>query len=188
MADTGAAMHHAGDRFDRPVLATARLTLRRPAARDADAIIEIVGERAIALCLSRVPHPYGASDARFFLEQVVPHEWCWAITLTGTDDLIGAVGLTPGEAPGSAELGYWLSRDHWGRGLITEAAHAVLRHGIETLALREIASGYFVSNLASGRVLEKLGFVETDRAARPCMAAGHEVPSIEMRLPVDTAG
>lgn len=128
-----------------------------------------------------MPHPYGAADASFFLEQVVPNEWCWAITLRGTDALIGAVALTP-ERSGAAELGYWLSRDHWGRGIVTEAAAAVLRHGIDQLRLTDVTSGFFASNPASGRVLAKLGFVRTGGGMRPCLAAGRDVPSIEMRL------
>ena len=143
--------------------------------------------RDVAIRLSRVPHPYGEADARFFLEEVVPREWCWAITLAGSDAMIGAVGLTPYEDQPGAELGYWLPPGHWGRGIMTEAARCVLLHGIETLRLRAITSGYFADNPASGRVLEKIGFVETGRAMRPCLALGHDVASVEMRLPPEGA-
>lgn len=170
--------------FDRPALATARLRLRRPDARDVPAIVRIVGQRDVAVRLSRVPHPYGPAEARFFLEEVVPGEWCWAITLAGDDALIGVVGLTPDADPSGAELGFWLSPDHWGRGFMTEAARCVLSHAIETLRLTTITSGYFADNPASGRVLEKIGFVETGRAMRPCLARGHDVASVEMRLPL----
>ena len=81
----------------RPDLATARLSLRRPAERDGEAIISIVGDWDVARRLARVPHPYGPDDARFFLERVVPAEWVWAITLRCEDRLLGAVGLTPEE-------------------------------------------------------------------------------------------
>lgn len=181
-------MHAAPDTSDRPVLVTERLVLRRPALGDVEAIVAGVGDREVAIRLSRIPHPYGIADARFFLDKVVPHEWCWAIALAGDDTLIGVVGLTPGAAPGAAELGYWLSRAHWGRGLATEAAAAVLAHGIATLGFTSIVSGHFAGNPASGRVLEKLGFVATGRGMRPCLALGHDVPSTEMRLPIaDTA-
>lgn len=174
--------------FDRPVLATERLRLRRPEMRDVAAIVRIVGQRDVAVRLSRVPHPYGAADARFFLDEVVAGEWCWAITLAGDDALIGAVGLTPGAEAGAAELGYWLSPDHWGSGIMTEAARCVLSYGFDTLRLTAITSGYFADNPGSGRVLEKIGFVETGRAMRPCLARGHDVASVEMRLPPGTMG
>lgn len=166
----------------RPQITTERLLLRRPDESDVDAIVEGVGDWAVARRLARVPHPYRPSDARFFLEQIVPDEWVWAITTHGNDELLGVVGLTPDTAAGTAELGYWLSRRHWGRGIVSEAARPVVSFGFDTLHLPVITSGYFEDNPASGRVLEKLGFVETGRAMRPCLAAGHDVPSVEVQL------
>ncbi len=166
--------------FDRPIIDTARLRLRRPNERDVPAIIDAVGDAEVARRLSRIPHPYAAADARFFLDHVVPGEWVWAITRGGEDTIIGAVGLTPeGE---TTELGYWLARASWGEGIVTEAARAVVAYGFDTLGLPYIMSGYFADNPASGAVLRKLGFVETGQATRPCLMLGRDVASIEMRL------
>ncbi|KTT68437.1 GNAT family N-acetyltransferase [Sphingomonas sanguinis] len=165
---------------NRPDLATERLSLRRPDDRDVEAIIGVVGDWDVARRLARVPHPYGRADARFFLDHVVPTEWLWAITLHGSDTLLGAIGLTPEKGDDSAELGYWLSPSHWGRGIATEAGSAVIAFGFERLGLSLVTSGYFEDNPASGRVLHKLGFVETGRVLRPCLAAGMQVPSIRM--------
>lgn len=166
---------------DRPQLTTERLSLRCPDRRDIDAIVTVVGDWEVARRLARVPHPYGPADAMFFLEQVVANEWVWAITLRGSDTLIGAVGLTPEDAE-TAELGYWLSPKHWGHGYMTEAAGAVLSFGRDTLRLPRITSAYFAANPGSGRVLEKLGFVETSHAPRSRLASGEDVPSVEMVL------
>lgn len=168
--------------FDRPVLDAPPLTLRRPEPRDSDAIVRICGDAEIAGRLARVPHPYGATDAAFFLDHVVPYEWVWAITLDGDDTLIGVVGLTPEDDPASAELGYWLGREHWGRGIIPRAARAVVAYGFGTLGLSTITSGYFEGNPASGRVLTKLGFVETGRRMGDCLATGDTVPTVRMAL------
>ncbi|KEO90446.1 hypothetical protein EH31_10180 [Erythrobacter longus] len=168
---------------DRPQLTTENLLLRRPNEDDIGAIIDAVGDWEVACRLARVPHPYGEEDARFFLEHVVPSEWTWAITLKGSDQLIGAVGLTPEETADTAELGYWLAKPYWGRGIATAAARAVVSFGLDQLRLPFIKSGYFVENPTSGRVLQKLGFVETARATRACLAMGRDdVPSVEMRL------
>ncbi|WP_336987239.1 GNAT family N-acetyltransferase [Altererythrobacter aquiaggeris] len=167
---------------ERPPLATDHLRLRPPTERDADAIIGAVGDWEVARCLSRVPHPYHRSDALFFLEHVVPNEWTWAITKIGSDTMIGAVGLTPDDGVETAELGYWLSKTHWGQGLATEAARAIASFGFEQLRLPFIKSGYFASNPASGRVLRKLGFVETGHSSRPCHALQKNVLSVEMCL------
>ena len=143
----------------------------------------IVGDWDVARRLGRVPYPYGADDARFFLEQVVPNEWVWAVTVQGSGVLVGTIGLTPEESADTAELGYWLSPAFWGQGITTEAARAVVSYGFDGLGLPVLTSGYFEDNPASGRVLRKLGFIETDRAMRPCLAAGGDVPAVRMELP-----
>ena len=166
----------------RPKMLTERLLLRRPSDGDVGPIASIVGDWEVARRLARVPHPYGAADAAFFLERVVPAEWVWAITLRGSDELVGAIGLTPQDGKNVAELGYWLSHAEWGRGIVTEAGRAVVSCGFDKLNLAYITSGHFEENPTSARVLEKLGFVEVGRAQRPCLAARTDVPSIEMRL------
>jgi len=173
---------------DRPPIATDRLLLRRPVASDAPAIVAVVGDRRVADRLARVPHPYGSDDAAFFLQEVVPAEWVWAITIRGSDALVGAVGLTPAADGTTAELGYWLAPALWGRGIATEAARAVIRYGFDALRLPYLTSGWFESNPASGRVLAKLGFVETGRSMRSSLAAGRDVPSVEVRLSPAQAG
>jgi [ribosomal protein S5]-alanine N-acetyltransferase len=167
---------------DRPRLTTERLVLRRPDAGDIDAIVAIVGDWDVASRLARVPHPYGLADARFFLEQVVPIEWVWAITTDDSDVLTGVVGLTPEDGTDGAELGYWLAKPHWGRGLMTEAAGAVLSFGFDSLHLSRITSGYLEENFASGRVLEKLGFLRTGSVLQPSLALGADVPVTKVAL------
>lgn len=173
---------------NRPDLATERLILRRPDDRDVDAIVSVVGDWEVARRLARVPHPYGPADARFFLDHVVPAEWVWAVSLRECDALLGAIGLTPEQGVDAAELGYWLSPTYWGNGITTEAARAVVAFGFENLGLPVLTSGYFEDNAASGGVLRKLGFVETGRVMRPCLAAGGEVSSVKMELTHPTRG
>jgi RimJ/RimL family protein N-acetyltransferase len=167
---------------DRPEIKTDRLVLRRPAPADTAAIISIAGDWQVASRLARVPYPYGEDDARFFLEQLVPYQWVWAITVAGANDLVGVVGLSPDVADDSAELGYWLSPMLWGQGIATEAAHAVVAHGFDALGLQLLTSAYFADNPASGRVLEKLGFVVTGTTMAPSLANQSEMASVRMQL------
>jgi ribosomal-protein-alanine N-acetyltransferase len=167
---------------DRPVLQTERLLLRRPDAGDIDAVVAIVGDWEVARRLVRVPHPYGEKDAHFFLDSVVPNEWVWAITWSGSGDVVGMAGLTPEADPDTAELGYYVGRRHWGSGIATEAGKAVVDYGFRVLGFRYLTSGYFLDNPASGRVLTKLGFVEVGRSERACLASGSSVQSVDMRL------
>ena len=73
---------------------------------------------------------------------------------------IGGIGLNTGRGDSrcSAELGYWLGKPFWGRGITTAAAKAVTAYGFETLGLIRIHARVRVSNSASTRVLEKAGY------------------------------
>jgi RimJ/RimL family protein N-acetyltransferase len=78
---------------------------------------------------------------------------------------IGRCGLYPRRdeegrvIPGEAVLAFYLARPYWGRGLATEAGQAFVRHGFDVLKLTCIVAGMNAQNLASIRVVEKLGFV-----------------------------
>jgi RimJ/RimL family protein N-acetyltransferase len=80
-----------------------------------------------------------------------------AITLRGTGELAGAVGLVLEPAHARGELGYWIARPLWGTGIATEAARSLLGFGFRTLGLNRIHAVHFSTNPASGRVMQKLG-------------------------------
>ena len=169
---------------DRLILETERLILRCPSDRDIPAIIAMAGNLEVSRRLSGIPHPYSEADARFFLDEVVFDGWTWGITLKPSDTLIGIVGLTPEADSHIAELGYYIDRRHWGRGIATEAAQRVIHHGLTTLNLRQIISDHFINNPASGRVLAKLGFTRIGKDKRPCLATGTIEPSANLLLRV----
>jgi RimJ/RimL family protein N-acetyltransferase len=161
-------------------LDTVRLHLRRPVEQDADAIISIVGDWEVARRLARMPHPYTEADLRFFFDHVVPNEPTWAILWRQTSRLIGMIGLAPAPDGRSAQLGYYIARDHWGRGIATEAARAITRVGLETFGYHKLTSGYHADNPASGRVLAKVGFTVVGTSSRPCLAEGMDKASVEV--------
>ena len=68
-----------------------------------------------------------------------------------------------------AEIGYWVRADREGHGYASEAAHAMLRYAFEALRMHKVRADVAVGNVASARVLEKLGFVRegTLREDRP---------------------
>ncbi|MGA3047874.1 MAG: GNAT family N-acetyltransferase [Terracidiphilus sp.] len=87
----------------------------------------------------------------------------YAVELLETGTLLGYIGLhTPTfEAPfmPAVEIAWRLSADHWGQGLATEGARAVLHHAFETLGLASLVSFTVPKNQRSRRVMEKLGMV-----------------------------
>ncbi|WNG38374.1 GNAT family N-acetyltransferase [Archangium violaceum] len=70
---------------------------------------------------------------------------------------IGFTGLGRIDGGEEVEVWYALAPEHWGRGLATEAAEAMLRFGFEQLGLKEIWAGADLDNAASFRVMERLG-------------------------------
>lgn len=141
---------------------TRRLLLRPFTAADAAAVEGYVARWEIARMTTRIPHPYPEGAA---IKWIAGHEaarrdaseYTFAVTLQGEDKAIGAVGLRRSE-PGNWELGYWLAPGHWGQGLATEAAQAMVVYGFEKLEAEALTSGHFADNPPSGRVLEKAGF------------------------------
>ena len=139
---------------------TARLTLRSYSAADIADLVRLAGAREVAATTLRIPHPYTEQDAKEFIAayaaQTVP-ETRFAITLTSDGRLCGGIGFRVDEAHQHAELGYWLGVPYWGRGYATEAAGAMIQYGFETLGLHRIYASYVPHNVASGRVLQKIG-------------------------------
>jgi len=75
------------------------------------------------------------------------------------DTRLGVVSLAPiDERRGWANLGFWIHSDHWGEGYATEAARLVVTHGFEAFRLHRIGAVAHGPNVASRRVLKKLGF------------------------------
>ena len=113
-------------------------------------------------------HPRAELERSFRESAMQPKELGLRATVYRPDgQYIGRCGLYPRRdddgvlVPGEAVLAFYLARPYWGRGLATEAGRAFVEHGFRTLGLSRIVAGTNVKNLASNRVLKKLGFVHT---------------------------
>lgn len=163
---------------------TERLLLRPGFPEDAPALAMAIGHQAIVRNLAVVPWPYSLRDAEAFLaaprDPVLPSLLITERT-NGAPQLVGACGL--GRRPsGAVELGYWIARPHWGRGIATEACTALVDIA-RALRLPALEASHFLDNPASGRVLEKLGFAPTGIVApRLCCARDEHVPARLYRL------
>lgn len=163
-----------------PVLETRRLRLRAPEQRDLGAIANHCADLDVARMVTSIPHPYGMKDAEDFLGMVqaldpardrvflIEHE---------EDGPAGMVGFHMVEGP-YPEIGYWIGKRFWGRGFATEAAGAALDWARRVWRRRVLAGAHFRDNPASGRVLEKCGFLYTGVVRRSrCLARDAEVDS-----------
>jgi RimJ/RimL family protein N-acetyltransferase len=163
---------------------TERLLLRPGWAEDAPPLARVIADEAVVRNLATAPWPFALEDAEAFLaaprDPAMPS---FLITERTTSDpvIVGACGL--GRRPsGAVELGYWIGRAHWGKGFATEAGRALIEIA-RTLKLPRLEASHFIDNPASGRVLEKLGFLPTGLSAtRYSCARGGEAMSRLYRL------
>lgn len=81
----------------------------------------------------------------------------WCITLRGSDIPIGGIDVTEIFDDRTCEIGFVLSRNFWNRGIMTEAARAVIDYLLNVAGFENIVAYHHVDNPASGRVLEKIG-------------------------------
>lgn len=153
---------------------TDRLVLRTLLAEDADHIAAQIVDWDVIKMLARPPFPYSKDNAHDYLSRAVDYSWEYAITRDG-DALMGVVGIT-------GHLGYWLGKDHWSQGYMTEAIGALINIYFATAKSGKVVSGVFTDNPGSQSVLWKLGFVEIGRSKMFCNSRAAEVGHIDMEL------
>lgn len=149
-------------RFQLPDLETERLLLRALTVNDAEDLYAYARDPQVARYVSWEAHP-DLAFTRAYLQSVEkkyeqgPH-YDWGVVYRETNRLIGTCGYPRIDLPNRrCEIGYALSRDYWGQGIITEAAREVIRYGFETLDLYRIEALCEVPNIGSARVMEKVG-------------------------------
>ena len=141
-------------------LKTARLTLRPQLPADAAAMFAILSDPESMRFWNRPAVIRLAVVEALIREQqaAMADGLCRYWTVICAEDAIGSVDLSMIES-GSAELGFLLRRDCWGKGLATEAAAAVIAHGFGRLGLARLAAAVQTGNRAAARVLEKNAFI-----------------------------
>jgi len=88
----------------------------------------------------------------------------WIITDKQSGKFIGSIEIEYLDDTDEYELGYCMGKDHWGKGIATEAGRAVVRYGFETVKLDRIIAVVVPENIASWRVLEHIGLVFEKKA------------------------
>lgn len=136
-----------------------RLRAYRPG--DEDAMRAAANDFMVARWMTqRFPHPYTLQHAERWIEMTSSgrHAHHFAIEVDGV--LVGGIGFDTyeGEGGGVASFGYWLGRAYWGRGIGTDAARTLADHALDAAGLRRLEARVFEENVASARVLLKIGF------------------------------
>jgi len=147
---------------DLPELNTQRLLLRKLRPEDAENIFEYASDPQVAKEVTWDAHRSPADSLEFVKFNLGKYERGevadWGLVLKENNKLIGTIGFVwwrPAHA--KAELGYAMSRTYWGRGLMPEAAKAVMDFGFGRMKLHRVEARCNVTNPASERVMMKCG-------------------------------
>lgn len=143
-------------------LETPRLILRPWKATDLDDFYEYARVDGVGQMAGWEPHR-SPEESQKILHSFIQHKKTLALELKQTGKVIGSLGLEEREEDVSdlygREIGYVLSKDYWGQGLMPEAVKAVIGYCFDTLQYDWLTCSHFVHNTQSRRVIEKCGFV-----------------------------
>lgn len=145
------------------VLNTERLVLRPWEEADAEECFKYAVDPEIGSPCGWPAHT-SVEDSRNVIKNVLNGPECYAICLKENGKPIGSIELMLHEksiktqGDNECELGYWLGKPYWGKGIIPEAAKELLRRAFEDLGKEKVWCGYYEGNEKSKRVQEKLGF------------------------------
>jgi len=143
------------------ILETPLLTLRRFTEADAPLIFDLNSDPEVLKYLHEFPLIDQKDAARVIRDVIMPQYeknlGRWAVIVKETDEFIGWCGLKHRPELNEIDLGYRFKKTSWGKGYATEAAKHALQYGFENLHLEEITGRAHIENIASLKVLEKIG-------------------------------
>ena len=156
-------------------------TIRPWRLDDADSLASHANNRKVWIALRDLfPHPYTMEDADTFLKSVINSQPTTLFCIEVNGDAVGGIGIRIGADVHrqTAELGYWLSQEFWGRSIMSEAVAAFTDFCFENFQLRRIYAEPFANNPASARVLEKAGFAFEGRLKNNVLKEGKLLDSL----------
>jgi [ribosomal protein S5]-alanine N-acetyltransferase len=128
----------------------------------------------------RFPHPYTMADAEAWIRLVAEEDRPMNFAIEVDGEAVGGIGLEQGTDIEriTAELGYWLGRMFWGRGIVSAAVRGITQYAFSTLGLTRVYALPFARNVASIRVLEKAGYIREGRLRRNALKEGEVLDQV----------
>ena len=170
------------------ILETKRLILRPWRESDAATLFKYASDPDVGPRAGWPPHQ-SVEESLELIKTVFSGEGMWAVELKETSEAIGCVGYLPAAASNldidedQCEVGYWIAKPYWDKGICTEAMRAVVDYCFNVKGFEVLWGDYFPENPASGRVMEKCGFIDTGREVLcPTLEIGSDKPVRVMRL------
>ena len=133
--------------------------------KDIDRLVKYLNDKEIFNNTLQIPFPYTKEDGEYFVNLCEKKKkkygllTDWAIR-DKNKKLIGGCGFQMKYKRNSKkdEIGYWLARPYWNKGIMTKVVNKLCKIGFEKFGLNMIEASVFIHNDASCRVLEKAGF------------------------------
>ena len=149
------------------VMETSRIVLRPWRESDAPVLFKWASDPVIGSRAGWAPHRSVEESLEVIRTVFCDVTNTWAIELKETGEAIGAMGYGPScecnlpARDGEPLAGYWIAKPYWNKGICTEALKLMIEHIRKMTDIKSLISGHFVDNPASGRVMEKCGFIPT---------------------------
>jgi len=139
-----------------------QLILRPYQLSDIESLVKHANNFNISKYLTnKFPFPYEKKDGEAFIQLALSHDplQIKAIVLDG--EVIGSIGVhqLADIYSKSAEIGYWIAEDFWGKGIVPLAIKEMLKYGFDTFDIERIFARTTHTNMASQQVLKKSGFI-----------------------------
>lgn len=142
---------------------TERLILRRWEANDAEDLYKYASDSDVGP-IAGWPAHQSLDESKDVIQNVFDGKEAYAICLKEDNKAIGAIELKLNghtdmtDRDDECEMGYWLGKPFWGRGIMPEAVKEMLRHAFSDCGIQKVWIGYYEGNTKSKRVQEKCGF------------------------------
>lgn len=140
-----------------------QINLRRITARDAESLAYYLRDPDMSR-FTFIPRPYTIDDAYAYIKLTQKAHRRRTQLVLGIEDkeskqIIGMIGaMSINRTHNHAEIGYWLAKEHWGKGIMGEAVNLMLAHLFGPMKLRRVFAHVNPVNKASVQVLERAGF------------------------------
>ncbi len=152
--------------MERQILETSRIILRPWQDSDAAVLYKWASDPDVGPRAGWAPHQ-SVEESLEVIRTVFHQDSNWAIEFREAGEAVGAMGYGPScecrlpAREGEPIAGYWIAKPYWNKGICTEALELMIKHIRDATDIHSLISGHFVDNPASGRVMEKCGFIPT---------------------------
>lgn len=153
------------------IMQTDRILLRRWHENDAEILYKYASDPDVGPHAGWPAHK-SVEESREVINRFFSNDATWAIVLKYSGEPIGCIGFYTHQqsnipiGENDCEVGYWVAKPYWNKGICTEALHLMLDYCVHVRHFSTIWADCFTGNPSSGRVMEKCGFRDIGRLNR----------------------